>query len=107
MEDVERSVGLTFHPELDRSKIDDLCLNSGCNLQDYKQFQQFFWKRRLKSPWNIKGLERDWAEAQRKGAGNSELEVIYNESKKRLEEADKVKQSNGIQSETSSVAPAA
>jgi len=107
LEDVERSVGLTFHPELDRSKIDDLCLNSGCNLQDYKQFQQFFWKRRLKSPWNIKGLERDWAEAQRKGAGNSELEVIYNESKKRLEEADKVKQSYGIRSETSFVAPAA
>jgi len=85
IEEVERGVGVTFHPELDRERVGDLCIKSGCNLQDYKQFQQFFWTRRLKSPWNMRNLEKDWEEAQRKGVVNSELELVYRESKQRLE----------------------
>jgi hypothetical protein len=85
IEEVERGVGITFHPELDRDKVGDLCIMSGCNLQDYKQFQQFFWTRRLKSPWNMRNLEKDWEEAKKKGVVNSELELVYRESKQRLE----------------------
>jgi len=83
--EVERGTGVKFHPELDREEAGDLCVFSGCNMQDYKEFQQFFWTRRLKSPWNLRGLEKDWAEAQRKGICNDELEKVYIESKTRME----------------------
>jgi len=89
--EVEKGVGVTFHPELDRKMVGDLCIQSGCNMQDYKEFQQFFWTRRLKSPWNLRNLERDWAEAMKKGVVNSELELVYNESKARLEEKELMK----------------
>jgi len=85
IEEVERGVGVTFHPELDRDIVGDLCIHSGCNLQDFNQFQQFFWTRRLKSPWNMKNLEKDWEEAKKKGVVNSQLELVYMESKQRLE----------------------
>jgi len=102
IEEVERGVGVTFHPELDRDIVGDLCIQSGCNLQDYKQFQQFFWTRRLKSPWNIRNLEKDWEEAKKKGVVNSELELVYRESKQRLESENLAKKV----SETA-IAPAA
>lgn len=104
LEEVERGVGMTFHPELDREKVGDLCIQSGCNLQDYKKFQQFFWTRRLKSPWNMRSLERDWAEAKKKGAVISELEMVYNESKARLEMVEREKLE---QEEKKAAAPAA
>ena len=91
LEELERHVGVVFHPELDRVNVGDLCLDSGCNLQDYKEFMQFFWSRRLKSPWNLQNLERDWAEIISKGAANEELEKIYNESKVMLFEKEKLK----------------
>eukprot|EP00092_Neocalanus_flemingeri_P035370 GFUD01038483.1.p1 GENE.GFUD01038483.1~~GFUD01038483.1.p1 ORF type:complete len:414 (+),score=155.40 GFUD01038483.1:69-1310(+) len=94
--EVERGVGVTFHPELDREKVGDLCIQSGCNMQDYKKFQQFFWTRRLNSPWNMRSLERDWAEAKKKGVINSELEVVYNESRARLEFKEREKQEQEI-----------
>merc|ERR1712112_310605 len=81
LEELERHVDVVFHPDLDRVNVGDLCLDSGCNLQDYKEFMQFFWSRRLKSPWNLQNLEKDWAEILSKGAANEELEKIYNESK--------------------------
>lgn len=108
LDEVERGVGMTFHPELDREKVGDLCIQSGCNLQDYKKFQQFFWTRRLKSPWNLRSLGRDWAEAKKKGAVNSELEMVYNESKARLEMVEREKQEQEVKkAEETVVAPAA
>jgi len=81
---LERESGLTFHPELDRSTVGDLCKENGCNLQNYKEFQQFFWSRRLSSPWNLRNLEKDWAEATRKGVATPALEKVYLESKEKL-----------------------
>ena len=84
LEELERHVGVVFHPDLDRTNVGDLCSDSGCNLQDYKEFMQFFWKRKLKSPWNLHNLERDWSELLSKGQKNDELEKIYIESKEKL-----------------------
>merc|ERR1712130_1009504 len=81
---LERESGLTFHPELDRSAVGDLCKQDGCNLQNYKEFQQFFWRRRLSSPWNLRSLEKDWAEATKKGVVTPALEKVYQESKEKL-----------------------
>jgi len=103
--EVEKGVGITFHPELDRDQVGDLCIQSGCNLQDYKKFQQFFWTRRLKTPWNTGSLERDWAEAKKKGVVNSELEGVYMESKARLEKQEQEKVLKNVQG--TAVAPAA
>jgi len=105
IEEVERSVGVTFHPDLDRDSVGDLCVKSGCNLQDYKQFQQFFWARRLRSPRNIFFLEKDWEEAKKKGLVNAELEHVYIESKSRLEKKSLEKINTDIHSKA--VAPAA
>jgi len=86
---LERETGLTFHPELDRSTVGNLCVNNGCHLQNYKEFQQFFWKRRLSSPWNLRNLEKDWAEATRKGIVTPSLEKVYMESKEKLQLKEK------------------
>ena len=94
LEELERHVGVVFHPELDRASAGDLCVDSGCELQDYKQFMQFFWSRRLRSPWNLTNLERDWAEVVSKGAKNEELEKIYNEAKHTLMAKEKEKVEN-------------
>merc|ERR1711890_156292 len=58
--------------------------------QDYKEFQQFFWKRRLSSPWNLRGLERDWKEVTRKKAVTPELEAVYWEKREEMLEKEKV-----------------
>jgi len=81
---LERESGLTFHPDLDKNTVGDLCKQDGCNLQNYKEFQQFFWSRRLSSPWNLRNLEKDWAEATRKGVVTPALEKVYQESKEKL-----------------------
>ena len=94
LEELERHVGVVFHPELDRNKTGDLCVDSGCQLEDYKKFMQFFWSRRLKSPWNLRNLERDWEEVTSKGAANEELEKIYNETKEMLMKKEKEKKDN-------------
>ena len=49
-----------------------------------REFQQFFWSRRLSSPWNLQNLERDWAEAARKKVTNPALEQVYWQSRERL-----------------------
>ena len=49
-----------------------------------REFQQFFWSRRLSSPWNLQNLERDWAEAARKKVTNPALEQVYRQSRERL-----------------------
>jgi len=54
-----------------------------------REFQQFFWSRRLSSPWNLRNLEKDWAEATRKGVVTPALEKVYQESKARLVVKDK------------------
>merc|ERR1712203_1241306 len=38
---LERESGLTFHPDLDKNTVGDLCKQDGCNLQNYREFQQF------------------------------------------------------------------
>lgn len=81
---LERELGLIFHPGLDRSTVGDLCKHDGCHLQNYKEFQQFFWNRRLSSPWNLGNLEKDWAEATRKGVVTPALKKVYLESKEKL-----------------------
>ena len=54
-----------------------------------------FWtSRRLRSPWNLTNLERDWAEVVSKGAKNEELEKIYNEAKHTLMAKEKEKVEN-------------
>ena len=94
LEELERHVGVEFHPELDRTKTGDLCVDSGCQLEDYKKFMQFFWSRRLKSPWNLRNLERDWEEVTSKGAANEELEKIYKETKEMLMKKEKEKKNS-------------
>ena len=94
LEELERHVGVEFHPELDRTKTGDLCVDSGCQLEDYKKFMQFFWSRRLKSPWNLRNLERDWEEVTSKGAANEELEKIYQETKEMLMKKEKEKKNS-------------
>lgn len=91
LEDIERSVGVIFHPSLERSKVGDLCVGSGCNLQDYTQFMHFFWSRRLRSPWNVDNLEKDWTAVKESGLADQELEQIYNESKSHLVNKEKLK----------------
>jgi len=84
LENLERHVGVVFHPELDRTNTGDLCVDSGCQLEDYKKFMQYFWSRRLKTPWNLYNLEKDWAEIVAKGEANEELEKIYSDAKERF-----------------------
>lgn len=86
--ELERYSGLSFLPLLDRGQVGDLCIEEGCRMQDYKQFQQFFWTRRLSSPWNMRSLERDWAEALRKGVVGPELEKVYEEARGRMVEKE-------------------
>ena len=50
-----------------------------------REFQQFSWRRRLASPWHLKGLERDWAEAGRQGVAGPDLEQVYVASRERLQ----------------------
>merc|ERR1711874_889800 len=87
--ELEKSLGLKLHAGLDRSRVGDLCEVDGCEMQNYKEFQQFFWKRRLGSPWNIRNLEKDWKEANRKGIVTPELEKVYRD--KKVELLDKLK----------------
>lgn len=89
--ELERHVGLRFHSQLDRSRTGRLCLVQGCRLREYKEFQEFFWARRLSSPWNIRSLERDWAEAQRKGAASPTLEQLYQTKRKELMEQQQLR----------------
>ena len=98
LEDLERHVGVVFHPDLDRAGVGDLCSESGCNLQDYKQFMDFFWSRKLKNPWNLYNLEKDWQEIVNKGQRTDELEKLYNEAKKSLLEKEKMKNQSQEQS---------
>ena len=106
LEELERHVGVVFHPELDRNTVGDLCVDSGCNLEDYKQFMQFFWSRRLKTPWNIQNLEKDWEELVKRGDKSEELEKIYNETKERFLTKQKEKE-NKVNSDKTIVATAA
>jgi len=85
LEELEHHTGLTFHPALDRGEVGSLCRAEGCHLQDYREFQEFFWRRRLSSPWNLRGLERDWAEAGRKGMATPAMEQVYTEARAGLE----------------------
>merc|ERR1719187_1908381 len=89
MVELENSLGLKLHADLDRNTVGDLCEVDGCEMQNYKEFQQFFWKRRLGSPWNIRNLEKDWKEANRKGIVTPELEKVYRD--KKIELLDKLK----------------
>jgi len=108
IEEVEKGVGVTFHPDLDRDSVGDLCIKSGCNLQDFKQFQQFFWTRRLRSPRNMFFLEKDWEEAKKKGVVNPQLEQVYMESKAKLEIRESIVDKNIMNvDKTAVVAPAA
>ena len=92
LEDIEKNVGIIFHPSLQRNNVGDLCAGSGgCNLEDFKKFMHFFWSRRLKSPWSLQNLEKDWKEAQESGFASEELVNIYNESKSQLEKKEKLK----------------
>ena len=91
LEDIEKNVGVIFHPTLERSKVGDLCAGSGCNLQDYRQFMRFFWSRRIKTPWNLSNLEKDWTAAKESGFADEELEKMYNESKNHLLTKEKLK----------------
>jgi len=89
--DLEKHAGLKFHSKMEALVAPgDLCEVEGCRMQDYKEFQQFFWKRRLSSPWNLRGLERDWKEATRKRVVTPELEAIYIEKREEMVEKEKV-----------------
>jgi len=82
---LEKVSGLSFLPLLNRSSTGNLCSEKeGCQMQNYKKFQEFFWERRLKSPWNLRNLERDWKEATIKGVVNEHLEKVYQASKEKL-----------------------
>lgn len=89
--DLEKHAGLKFHAKMDALVLPgDLCEVEGCRMQDYKEFQQFFWKRRLSSPWNLRGLERDWKEATRKRVVTPELEAIYAEKREEMMEKERM-----------------
>ena len=60
VEEIEKYVGVRFHQDLDRSQVASLCLDTGCKLNDYREFQDFFWNRSMSNPWNMHQLERDW-----------------------------------------------
>eukprot|EP00088_Acartia_fossae_P020022 TRINITY_DN21725_c0_g1_i1.p1 TRINITY_DN21725_c0_g1~~TRINITY_DN21725_c0_g1_i1.p1 ORF type:complete len:277 (+),score=24.33 TRINITY_DN21725_c0_g1_i1:126-833(+) len=83
---LENHVGVRFHQDLDLKNVDDLCVEQGCNMQDYKEFQQFFWSRRLSTPWNPRSLEKDWKEVCKRGLQNEKMENIYKEKKAQFEE---------------------
>merc|ERR1740129_668574 len=93
--------GLKFHSKMEGIVVaGDLCEVEGCKMQDYKEFQQFFWKRRLSSPWNLRGLERDWKEAMRKRVVTPELEVVYLEKREEMMEKEKLwEEKNRIEEE--------
>jgi len=89
--DLEKHSGLKFHSKMEGVVVaGDLCEVEGCKMQDYKEFQQFFWKRRLSSPWNLRGLERDWKEAMRKKVVTPELEQVYLEKREEMVEKEKL-----------------
>lgn len=99
--EIEKQVGVRFHQDLDHEHgVERLCLASGCKLNNYKEFQEFFWARRIKTPWNIKFLERDWQELCKRGLKTPELEEIYLTKKKEFEEKERL-----IQEEKSATGP--
>jgi len=77
LKEIEKHVGVQFHQELDRSMVDPLCLTDGCRLNNYNEFQNFFWNRQLSSPWNLAQLERDWKTICKRGLKTDKLEELY------------------------------
>jgi len=89
LSEVEKQVGVRFHQDLDHeSGVDRLCLMDGCQLNNYKQFQEFFWTRRIKTPLNSRFLENDWKEVCKRGMSTPELQEIYLTKKQELLEKE-------------------
>jgi len=80
--EVESHVGVRFHQQLDLGRVDKLCLKEGCEMRNYKVFQDFFWTRRLSTPWNLRNLEADWKEACSRGLNTPAMEQLYLTKKK-------------------------
>lgn len=92
IEEIEKQVGVRFHQELDRTEVKSLCLSSsGCKLNNYKEFQEFFWYRRMSNPWSIRDLEKDWKTVSDMGLKSEKLNDVYINKKKELEEKEKLK----------------
>jgi len=87
---VEQFAGVRFHQNLDKTQVDKLCFKTGCSLNNYKEFQEFFWKRRLNSPWNLRNLQRDWKTVCKKGLQTPQLEELYLAKKSELLEKERV-----------------
>jgi len=96
VEEIEKHVGVKFHQDLDRSMVDPLCLRDGCRLNNYKEFQHFFWNRALTSPWNLGQLERDWKIICKRGLKTDKLEELYLTKKNEFIEKEQKKKDTAI-----------
>jgi len=92
LEEIEKHVGVKFHQELDRSQVSSLCLSTGCRLNNYKEFQDFFWYRRMSNPWSLRDLERDWKTVCDMGLRSEKLHELYLNKKDELIEKQKAKE---------------
>eukprot|EP00088_Acartia_fossae_P055333 TRINITY_DN641_c0_g1_i3.p1 TRINITY_DN641_c0_g1~~TRINITY_DN641_c0_g1_i3.p1 ORF type:complete len:441 (-),score=100.24 TRINITY_DN641_c0_g1_i3:69-1391(-) len=107
LEEIEKYVGVRFHQDLDRSQVASLCLDTGCKLNDYREFQDFFWNRSMSNPWNMHQLERDWKTICERGLKTEKLEQVYLTKKqefldkqKEAKEDEKVVKAAGVEAST-------
>ncbi|XP_035664914.1 nuclease EXOG, mitochondrial-like [Branchiostoma floridae] len=66
IEDLEKSSGFKFYPQLDRSKTKNLCEMDSCKLLDKKEFELYFIGRKLQSARTQERVDKVWKELEEK-----------------------------------------
>lgn len=85
LSDVEKRTGFLFHPNLDRSKVNNLCQHSdgACKLQNWTQFEIYFASRKLETAKSVSGIENIMNELKDKGVTPSQELLLFKERKVR------------------------
>lgn len=66
IEYIEEKSGLLLLPELDRSKVVDLCAVDSCKLMEYEKFELYYIGRRMAGAKTVVALDKAWREIDRK-----------------------------------------
>ncbi|XP_060081816.1 nuclease EXOG, mitochondrial-like [Ylistrum balloti] len=86
LDEVERKTGVRFTPELDTSRLGDLCEIDSCKLMQKSDFESYFIGRRLKGARNRENLDKIWKEFEVKGGAPSQNHIdMYNQKLKDFE----------------------
>ncbi len=64
LKELEAASGIIFHEKLDRDRVDSLCDSTGCQMQNYREFQAFYVTRGMNSSRTERELERYWKKAR-------------------------------------------